>query len=131
MRSRWKNVEAASWNDLPRSTWNKISDQPLIIDLGKTVSLKGFTYAPFNEQAKATMAYRYDFYTSIDGKSWKKVIAGGEFSNIMHNPLPQTVIFPQREVARFIKLEATTPDASTAVIETEEIGVSLGASQDD
>lgn len=49
----------------------------------------------------------------------------------MHNPLPQTVIFPQREVARFIKLEATTPDASTAVIETEEIGVSLGASQDD
>lgn len=123
--------EAASWNDLPRSTWNKISDQPLIIDLGKTVSLKGFTYAPLHEQAKVTMAYRYDFYTSIDGKSWKKVIACGEFSNIMHNPLPQTVIFPQREVARFIKLEATTPDASTAVIETEEIGVSLGASQDD
>lgn len=123
--------EVASWNDLPRSTWTKISGQPLIIDLGKTVSLKGFTYAPLNEQAKATMAYRYDFYTSMDGKAWKKVIAGGEFSNIMHNPLPQTVTFPQREVVRFIKLEATTPDAAMAVIETEEIGVSLVAPKDD
>ena len=61
--------ETASWNDLSRSAWTKISDQPLIIDLSKTVSLKGFTYAPLNEQAKATMAYRYDFYTSIPVES--------------------------------------------------------------
>ena len=116
---------ASKWNDLPRDSWKKVSAQPLVIDLGKEVSLKGFTYAPLNEQAKPTMAYRYTFYVSLDGKEWTKVPASGEFSNIMHNPLPQTVKFAQSQKARFIKLAATTPDASAAVVEMEEMGVSL------
>ena len=94
-------------------------------DLGKEVSLKGFTYAPLNEQAKPTMAYHYTFYVSMDGKSWTKVPTNGEFSNIMHNPLPQTVKFAQPQKARFIKIDATTPDAAAAIVEMEEIGVSL------
>lgn len=116
---------ASKWNDLPRDSWKKVSAQPLVIDLGKDVTLKGFTYAPLNEQAKPTMAYRYKFYVSMDGKAWTEVSANGEFSNIMHNPLPQTVKFAQPQKARFIKLDATTPDASAAVVEMEEIGVSL------
>nr|WP_307757621.1 alpha-L-fucosidase [uncultured Mediterranea sp.] len=116
---------ASKWNDLSRDSWKKVSAQPLVIDLGKEVNLKGFTYAPLNEQAKPTMAYRYTFYVSPDGKEWTKVQANGEFSNIMHNPLPQTVKFAQPQKARFIKLDATTPDASAAVVEMEEIGVSL------
>lgn len=116
---------ASKWNDLSRDSWKKVSAQPLVIDLGKEVNLKGFTYAPLNEQAKPTMAYRYTFYVSSDGKEWTKVPANGEFSNIMHNPLPQTVKFAQPQKARFIKLDATTPDASAAVVEMEEIGVSL------
>lgn len=113
------------WNDLPRDSWKKVSAQPLVIDLGKDVTLKGFTYAPLNEQAKPTMAYRYKFYVSMDGKAWTEVSANGEFSNIMHNPLPQTVKFAQPQKARFIKLDATTPDAAPAVVELEEVGVSL------
>lgn len=116
---------ASKWNDLSRDSWKKVSAQPLVIDLGKEVNLKGFTYAPLNEQAKPTMAYRYTFYVSLDGKEWTKVPASGEFSNIMHNPLPQTVKFAQSQKARFIKLDATTPDASAAVVEMEEMGVSL------
>ena len=116
---------ASKWNDLPRDSWKKVSAQPLVIDLGKEVSLKGFTYAPLNEQAKPTMAYRYTFYVSMDGKSWTKVPTNGEFSNIMHNPLPQIVKFAQPQKARFIKIDATTPDAAAAIVEMEEIGVSL------
>ena len=116
---------SSQWNDLPRDSWKKVSAQPLVIDLGKEVNLKGFTYAPLNEQAKPTMAYRYTFYVSPDGKEWTKVPANGEFSNIMHNPLPQTVKFAQPQKARFIKLDATTPDAAPAVVELEEVGVSL------
>lgn len=116
---------ASKWNYLPRNSWKKVSAQPLVIDLDKEVSLKGFTYAPLNEQAKPTMAYRYTFYVSMDGKSWTKVPTNGEFSNIMHNPLPQTVKFAQPQKARFIKLDATTPDAAAAIVEMEEIGVSL------
>lgn len=120
----------ASWNDLPRDGWKKMSDQPLVIDLGKEVALKGFTYAPLNEQAKPTMAYRYKFYVSLDGSNWKEVPCNGEFSNIMHNPLPQTVLFGQKARARFMKLEATTPDAAPAVVALEEIGVSLSDAKD-
>lgn len=116
---------SSQWNDLPRDSWKKVSAQPLVIDLGKDVTLKGFTYAPLNEQAKPTMAFRYKFYVSMDGKVWTEVSANGEFSNIMHNPLPQTVKFAQPQKARFIKLDATTPDAAPAVVELEEVGVSL------
>ena len=120
----------ASWNDLLRDGWKKMSNQPLVIDLGKEVTLKGFTYAPLNEQAKPTMAYRYKFYVSLDGSNWKEVPCNGEFSNIMHNPLPQTVLFGQKARARFMKLEATTPDAAPAVVALEEIGVSLSDAKD-
>ena len=41
----------------------------------------------------------------------------------MHNPLPQTVTFGQKVQARYIKLEATTPAATAAKVEMNEIGV--------
>ncbi|MCS2763756.1 alpha-L-fucosidase [Bacteroides ovatus] len=93
------------WNNLPRSGWKQVAASPLTIDLGKTVTLSSFTYAPSKAEAKPTMAFRYQFFVSMDGKSWKEVPASGEFSNIMHNPLPQTVAFSQKVQARFIKLE--------------------------
>ena len=111
------------WNNLPRSGWKQVAASPLTIDLGKTITLSSFTYAPSKAEAKPTMAFRYQFFVSMDGKSWKEVPASGEFSNIMHNPLPQTVAFSQKVQARFIKLEATTPDATVAKVNMNEIGV--------
>ena len=115
--------QVVEWNTLPRSGWTKIAESPLTIDLGKSVSLSSFTYAPWKAEAKPTMAFRYKFFVSMDGKEWKEVPASGEFSNIMHNPLPQTVTFAQKVRARYIKLEATTPDATPAKVEMNEIGV--------
>lgn len=111
------------WNNLPRSGWKQVAASPLTIDLGKTVTLNSFTYAPAKAEAKPTMAFRYKFFVSVDGKNWKEVPTSGEFSNIMHNPLPQTVAFNQKVQARFIKLEATTPDAAVAKVNMDEIGV--------
>ena len=111
------------WNNLPRSGWKQVAASPLTIDLGKTVMLNSFTYVPAKAEAKPTMAFRYKFFVSVDGKNWKEVPTSGEFSNIMHNPLPQTVAFNQKVQARFIKLEATTPDAAVAKVNMDEIGV--------
>ena len=111
------------WNNLPRSGWKQVAASPLTIDLGKTVTLNSFTYAPAKAEAKPTMAFRYQFFVSVDGKNWKEVPTSGEFSNIMHNPLPQTVAFNQKVQARFIKLETTTPDAAVAKVNMDEIGV--------
>lgn len=111
------------WNNLPRSGWKQVAASPLTIDLGKTITLNSFTYAPAKAEAKPTMAFRYKFLVSVDGKNWKEVPTSGEFSNIMHNPLPQMVAFNQKVKARFIKLEATTPDAAVAKVNMDEIGV--------
>ncbi len=113
------------WNNLPRSGWKQVAASPLTIDLGKRVTLSGFTYAPAKAEAKPTMAFRYKFFVSEDGKRWEEVPTNGEFSNIMHNPLPQTVAFNGKVQARFIKLEATTPTATAAKIEMNEIGVTV------
>lgn len=114
-----------SWNDLDRSTWKLVKEDPVTVDLGKVVSLKSFTYAPLNGETKPTLAFRYDFFVSKDGKKWKKVITKGEFSNIVNNPLPQTIQLPATEDARYIRLQATTVDGKTAQVMLEELGVSL------
>lgn len=113
------------WNNLPRTGWKQIAASPLTIDLGESVELSGFTYAPLNAEAKPTMAFRYKFFVSTDGKNWKKIPANGEFSNIMHNPLPQTVTFGKSVDARYIKLEAVTPTETTAKVGMNEIGVTI------
>ncbi len=116
-------VQGEDWNNLPRDSWKQIAAPPLTVDLGKSVTLTGFTYAPLKAEAKPTMAFRYKFFVSTDGKHWKEVPTNGEFSNIMHNPLPQTVAFGRKVQARYIKLEATTPTDTTAKVEMNEIGV--------
>ena len=114
-----------NWNDLPRTAWKQVTAAPLVIDLGKAVDMTGFVYAPANAEAKPTMAFRYKFYISTNGRAWKEVPTTGEFSNIMHNPVPQTVSFGNKVSARYIKLDATTPDATPARVDLKEIGIRL------
>lgn len=114
-----------NWNDLPRTAWKQVTATPLVIDLGKAVDMTGFVYAPANAEAKLTMAFRYKFYISTNGRDWKEVPTTGEFSNIMHNPVPQTVSFGNKVSARYIKLDATTPDATPARVDLKEIGIRL------
>ena len=114
-----------NWNDLPRTAWKQVTAAPLVIDRGKAVDMTGFVYAPANAEAKPTMAFRYKFYISTNGRDWKEVPTTGEFSNIMHNPVPQTVSFGNKVSARYIKLDATTPDATPARVDLKEIGIRL------
>ena len=115
--------DEAQWNNLPRESWKVTATQPLTIDLGTTILLKAFTYAPLNGEAKPTMAFKYTFSISTDGKQWTEVPTSGEFSNIMHNPVPQTVTFENRVRARFIKLDAKTTTGQAAEVSADEIGV--------
>lgn len=111
------------WNDFPRAQWRIVGRQPLTIDLGRKAALAAFTYAPLHAEARPDMAYKYKVQVSDDGTLWRTVIADGEFSNIMHNPLPQTVAFDGRVVARYFRIEASSPDAAVSRIVPEEIGL--------
>ena len=113
----------AVWNNQPRDKWNVISTSPLTIDLGAPLKLESFTYAPANGEAKPSMAYRYKLSVSTDGKEWTELRSNGEFSNIMHNPVPMTVRLQKNPEARYIKIEATNPIGAPATITVDEIGV--------
>ena len=114
-------ASSASGKASDKSLWKVLSGSPLIIDLGNTVNFKGFEYAPEGAEAKATTAFRYKFYTSNDAKSWNEQKTSGEFSNIINNPIAQSVYFKSAIKSRFIKIEAQTIDGTEAIIKKDEI----------
>ncbi len=80
--------------DGDRSTgWYTNSLKPLTVDMGREVQVTGFSYAPVTGDDLAGTIYKYAFYISSDGEEWTKCDAAGEFSNIMHNPVPYFVRF--------------------------------------
>lgn len=113
------------WNNLSRDTWKVITKSPFVIDLGKNVSISAFTYAPANAEAKPDMAFKYSFSVSTDGKNWKILKKDCEFSNIMNNPIPQTVSLEGADNVKFIRLESTSVNGTSSNIDINEIGVTI------
>ncbi len=74
----------------------------LIIDLGKTEQLKGFTYTPTQHRHLSGIITHYVFYISDNGKNWS-LVQEGEFSNILNNPIEQRILFSKPTSGRFIK----------------------------
>lgn len=98
----------------------KIS-QEVVIDLGHTYNLKGFTYWPIQERYPYGIITNYEFSTSANGRNWKTV-AQGEFSNIVNSRLEQTVNF-EKTKARYIKLKGVKVDGQDFRTSFPEIGV--------
>lgn len=61
----------------------------IMIDLESEKSVSGIRYLPPQEQGAGGIITRYAFYAMING-GWQK-LAEGEFSNIVNNPIWQTV----------------------------------------
>jgi alpha-L-fucosidase len=105
--SSGKQTEAHKMIDEdPHTFWatkeGATSPGEVTIDLGKEHNLKGFTYWPMQERFPFGIITDYEFLAGTDGKNWKKV-AEGEFSNVINNPIVQTVLFDPVK-ARFIRL---------------------------
>ena len=91
--------------------------QEVAIDLGAVYDLKGFTYWPIQERYPFGIITDYEFSTSTDNRNWR-VVATGEFSNIVNSRLEQTVNF-EKTKARYIKLKALDVDRSLAQVAGE------------
>jgi alpha-L-fucosidase len=92
----------------------------LTVDLGESVSLKGFTYLPMQGRYPSGFIINFAFEVSENGTSWKQV-ASGEFSNIVNSPIEQTIRFDAVN-AHFIRLKAIkTADGNPATF--AEVGV--------
>ena len=94
----------------------------IIINLGEELLLNGFSYDPVS--GSTGNIYRYNFYTSVDGKKWEKIKSNASFDNIRNNPIPQHIRFERPVKAGYIKLEALETAASDDKrITIGEIGV--------
>lgn len=124
----WKTIgtDASAAIDGKRETvWKTDNLIPLVVDMGKELEIAGFSYAPTQMEDLTGTIFKYNFYISKDGKNWTKCDAGGEFSNIMHNPVPYFVRFGKKYPARYFKLEPTVEIDNKSVTTIGEVGILL------
>lgn len=104
----------------------KAPPQNVVIDMGETLKLSGFTYLPRQDGTRRGMVSHYEFWVSEDNQEWLRA-AVGEFSNVANNPILQTVKFSigpmaRHVTARYIKFVATNSVEANHVA-VAEIGV--------
>ncbi len=123
------HIDYESYNDYPREKWTDITEEeemrfnPLTVDLGEEVLLSGFSYIP--DEDNADLAYRYVFEISNDRIRWEPVVRGGEFANIVNNPIPQKVTFENEVSTRYVRFFAISSYGRPADIGIEELGLFL------
>ena len=85
--------------------WSTEGLIPLTVNMGSEYDISGFCYVPATGEMLSGTIYRYNFYISTDGETWQLCSTSGEFSNIMHNPIPYYVHFGTSYKARYFKIE--------------------------
>jgi len=95
--------------------------QSIIIDMGETRNISGFTFTPKQIGSNSNLISNYEFYTSEDNITWTKQ-SEGEFSNIKHNPIEQIKTFAAVK-ARFLRFVATAAVGNGQSVSIAEIGV--------
>ena len=85
--------------DIPNSG----SPTQMMIDWDKEQTITSFRYLPPHNTKDGTITH-YTLWASSDWNNWTK-LASGEFSNIVNNPIWQTIKFPATK-ARILKFDA-------------------------
>ncbi len=77
----------------------------LVIDMGATYAVDGFSYTPEVRADNAGLIFKYEFFVSNNGTDWQRVATPGEFGNIQYNPLQQFVTFDTPVSCRYVKFQ--------------------------
>ena len=127
--AEWKAVGAedasVAFDGNPATAWKAEGLTALVVDMGKEEAVAGFCYAPVASEDLTGTIYKYNFYVSADGQTWEKCNANGEFSNIMHNPVPYFVRFGKTYNARYFKLESVSEINAAQVTTVGDVGILL------
>ena len=88
----------------PETAWVLNNKPPVdvILDLGDTLNLTGFTYLPDQGRWNPGITNKYEFYVSSDGQNWGTPVSEGEFANIKNSPILQIKEFEAIN-GRFVK----------------------------
>jgi alpha-L-fucosidase len=106
----WRSNQAAG---LPQS---------IIVDLGESLNISGFTYLPTQQRYIDGTVSQYQFFVSKDGRHWGDPVSNGEFSNIRNNPMLQNKTF-NPVTGRFIKFVGDKEIDDKGFITIAELGV--------
>ena len=79
------------------------SPTQMLMDWDTEQTVTGFRYLPPQDGSPGTVTH-YTLWGSTDWRDWTR-LASGEFSNIVNNPIWQTLTFPATKV-RMLKLDA-------------------------
>ena len=91
----------------------------LVIDLGRTLTLKGITYLPRQDMANGRIA-ACEIFCSNDPQSWSEPVAQARWSNSGER---ETVRFRQPVQARYVKVRATREVNQNPFIAIAELDV--------
>ena len=124
----WKAVgadAAVAFDGNAETAWKADGLTALVVDMGKEENIAGFCYAPVASEDLTGTIYKYNFYISTDGQNWTQCDTNGEFSNIMHNPVPYFVRFGKTYNARYFKLEPTSEINAAQKTTIGDVGILL------
>jgi alpha-L-fucosidase len=79
------------------------SPTQMLMDWDTQQTVTGFRYLPPQDGSPGTITH-YTLWGSTDWRDWTQ-LASGEFSNIVNNPIWQTLTFPPTKV-RMLKFDA-------------------------
>ena len=105
-----------------RSDRNGSLPLEVVIDLGETLDLSGFTYLTTQQRYIDGTISHYKFYVSEDGLQWGEPVSEGEFSNIRNSPVLQSKMF-EPITGRFIKFEADREINDLGFVTIAELGI--------
>ncbi|WP_316794223.1 alpha-L-fucosidase [Pedobacter frigoris] len=115
LKSNWKVLEGSSekqsrnstiraFDENDRTYWQSKEGMidPIALDLGKQIKLKGFAYTPPKENSDG-MIQKGIIQTSTDGNTWADT-EGFEFGNLINDPVRRIHYFKAPIYSRFIRL---------------------------
>jgi len=107
-------MESRPLEVIESATVTQPDHESVLFDRGNAPeSVAGVIYYPY--APRGHVADRYSVSISDDGEEWLE-IAEGEFSNILANPIPQTVLFDEPRRARFVLFQGTRYVAGDLVV---------------
>jgi alpha-L-fucosidase len=83
-----------------------VEGDKVIIDLGRERTITSFHYLPDQSEYNKGLVSGYEIAVGVDANAINTVVKQGEFSNIKHNPILQSVYFTPIN-ARYISLKPT------------------------
>lgn len=97
--------EAAKASDKDEATTCFAGGNALLMDLGEERTITSFHYLPDQSEYNKGLVSAYELLVATEAGAAGKVVAKGEFSNIKHNPILQSVYFTPVK-ARYVTLKA-------------------------